>query len=417
MADPTNNPRSAQGHANRLDWFLKARFGMFIHWGLYALLGQGEWAMNRQRIPLDEYLPLADQFKAENYRPREWAKLARQAGMKYMVLTSKHHEGFCLWDSKICKFNAVNSAAKRDLLAEYVEAVRAEGLKVGLYYSLGDWRHPDWFAGWQGDDAARERFMDWTHDIVRELMSNYGQIDILWYDLPQNYTPMQWRSVELNAMVRQLQPQILINNRAYTTEDFATPEQHLTAIPVNRPWEICMTLNDNWGYCPADLNYKTPREVALTLATASAGGGNLLLNVGPDGTGRIPEESQKILQSVGQWLKRNAQAVYPGQRFTISFNQWGPTTIDGFNMYLHLKTYQNKITIGGLIPQVRRASILSTGQELTIQRRPTQTILTGLPERSPDEVLTVIHLELDGPPDQDIGRIIGGADFFPVLPA
>ncbi|NBC11248.1 MAG: alpha-L-fucosidase, partial [Planctomycetes bacterium] len=318
---------------DRLRWFAEARFGMFIHWGLYALLGRGEWAMSREAIPWREYEPLAERFTASAFDPRAWAQLARRAGMKYMVLTTKHHEGFCLWDSKRCGFNAVNSGAGRDLLAEFVEAVRAEGLKVGFYYSLGDWRHPDWYAGWQGDEQAKRRFVDWTHGMVHELMTGYGRIDVLFYDLPQCYSVNDWRSVELNAMVRSLQPQIIINNRALTTEDTATPEQHVSAAPPGRCWEACMTLNENWGYAPHDHDFKSPRQVVLQLAAAAAGCGNLLLNVGPDPAGRIPPESVAILEQVGEWLDRHAEAIHTHDRNPLMWYNFGPTTVNGHNLY------------------------------------------------------------------------------------
>lgn len=402
---------------DRTEWFQQARFGMFIHWGLYALHGHGEWAMNRERMPLPGYMELAKEFSASAYRPREWAQLAMEAGMRYMVLTTKHHEGFCLWDSKTCAFNAVNSAAHRDLLAEYVEAVREAGLKVGLYYSLGDWFHPDWALGWQGDAAARERFMDYTHALVRELMSGYGKIDILWYDLPQCYSAAEWRAVELNAMARELQPHILINNRAMTTEDFRTPEQHVAAAPLGRMWETCMTLNKNWGYCPGDHDFKSPREVMLMLATVASGGGNLLLNVGPNGQGAIPVESSRILRTVGEWLHQHGESIFPVHRHSLPWNLWGPTTVHGATMYLHLERYfGEQVVIGGLTNRVRRATYLTTGKELGVEQRDRQTVISGLPAQAPANSLGVIKVELDAEPDQDISRVIGGADVFPKFP-
>jgi len=390
---------------------------MFIHWGLYSLLGRGEWAMNRERIPINEYVKLADSFSADSYNPREWAALARDAGMKYMVLTTKHHEGFCLWNSPTCSFNSVKSAAGRDLVDEFVNAVRDAGLKVGLYYSLGDWFNSDWRRGWQGDGDARERFMDYTHTLVRELMTGYGKIDILWYDLPQSYSPAEWRSVELNAMARSLQPHIIINNRAMTTEDFGTPEQHVASAPKGRMWESCMTLNDNWGYCPSDKQFKTSRDVALTLANVASGCGNLLLNVGPDGLGRIPDESASILRTVGRWLDANAEAIYPVDRHSLSFNLWGPTTVSGNSMYLFLKNYfGNSLTVGGLKPNVLSAKLLASGRSLRVNRKEAQTMLSGLPDASPDSMPSVVKLELDGVPAQDISEVIGGADVFPDFP-
>ena len=403
---------------SRTDWFESARFGMFIHWGLYALLGRGEWVMNYERIPSREYMRLARRFTAARYRPREWAALAKRAGMRYMVLTTKHHEGFCLWDSKVCRFNATNSAAKRDLLAEYVTAARDAGLKVGLYYSLGDWHNPDWARGWQGDVAARERFMDYTHALVRELMTQYGRIDILWYDLPQSYSAGEWRSVELNAMARQLQPHIIINNRAMTTEDFATAEGHVTASEPGRLWEACLTLNRHWGYCPSDRDYRSPREVVLALANAAHGGGNLLLNVGPDGEGAIPRESQAILKRVGRWLDVHGESIYGSERHALRFNYWGPSTRKGNTIYLHLESYYgDRLVVSCLKNRILHATLLTTGKVLKVKRDgPDRQVLSGLPDTPPDPLLSVVKLELDGPPAQSFRHVIGTADVFPHFP-
>jgi len=403
--------------SDRLDWFQQARYGMFIHWGLYALLGRGEWVMSRERIPWDDYEPLKDLFTADAYNPREWAQLARDAGMKYMVLTTKHHEGFCLWNSKACAFNSVNSAAKRDLLAEYVDAVRGAGLKVGLYYSLGDWRNPDWEAGWRGDASAGRRFVDWTHEMVRELMTGYGKIDVLWYDLPQCYTPAQWRSVELNAMARALQPHILINNRAMTTEDFGTPEQHVTAAQAGRPWEACMTLNGHWGYCPYETGTKSAKTIALQLATCAAGQGNLLLNVGPDPAGRIPQASQDVLKQVGRWIDRNSEAIYNTDRNPLVWYLFGPTTVKGNSVYCFLQHYYDgHFCVGGLTGKVLGATLVGTNIPLPFEQKGAQTFVRGLPKESPDDVLSVIRLDLDSKPAHDLSTVLGGADIFPDLP-
>lgn len=401
---------------SRTDWFSRARYGMFLHWGLYSLLGRGEWAFNRERWNMADYAPLAEQFRAENYRPREWAQLARDAGMKYMVLTTKHHEGFCLWDSKVCAFNATNSAAKRDLLAEYVEAAREMGLKVGLYYSLGDWFNEDCERGWKGDENARERFVQYTHALVEELLTNYGMIDILWYDLPQNFSANQWRSVDLNHRARQLQPQILINNRAYTSEDFGTPEQHIAALGKGRLWESCMTLNGVWGYRPADQNWKTPRAIAQNLAQVAAGGGNLLLNVGPDGTGAIPEEASTVLREVGIWLSRCGEAIFSTQRHDLPWSLGGHLTQNGDTLYWFLEPYEGPNTIlGGLTNAVKAVSIVG-GANLKFEQSGPQLRLIGLPDAPPDKVQTVVKIELDGAPDFDVSRVIGAVDIFPVLP-
>ncbi|MDA3959366.1 MAG: alpha-L-fucosidase [Planctomycetota bacterium] len=406
--------------ANRTAWFAEARFGMFIHWGLYAVHGRGEWALSREAWSMDDYRPLAEQFAAEDFDPRAWARLAKAAGMRYLVLTTKHHEGFCLWDSKLCAFNSVNSAAKRDLVAEFVEAVRAEGLKVGLYYSLGDWHNDDWFRGWQGDTAATERFMDYTHGLIEELMTGYGKIDILWYDLPHCYGIEEWRSVELNAKVRARQPHILINNRSWTSEDFATPEQHIASSAKGRLWEACMTLNGHWGYCPSDTAWKNPRSVALKLADCARGCGNLLLNVGPDAAGRIPEAAQDILRSVGQWLERHQEAVLATERCDLPWYLFGPTTKRGNILYCFVKEYYgDELIVGGLTPRVQRARLVGAQRDLSFEQRGRQTIIRGLGAHASDAdpVLPVVALELDAPPATDISSHIDGADIFPVLPA
>ena len=326
-----------------------------------------------------------------------------------------------MWDSQTCAFNATNSAAKRDLLAEFVEAAREFDLKVGFYYSLGDWFNPDWTRGWQGDENARERFMDYTFSLMRELMTGYGPIDILWYDLPQNYSANQWRSVELNAMARSLQPQILVNNRAYTSEDFGTPEQHIAAAPPGRLWEACMTMSGNaWGYRPADTGWKSAQTIANHLASVAAGGGNLLLNVGPDGSGAIPDEAADILRAVGAWLERNGEAIFPTRRHDWPWSLGGTLTLgDGSNgsaLYWFLRPYEGAhTTLGGLTNRVTRVSILGQS-EIAFEQRGPQLKLVGLPAEAPDAVQTVVKIEIEGEPDFDVSRVIGGADILPVLP-
>ena len=403
----------------QIKWFRNARFGMFIHWGLYSLLGKGEWVMNREQIPAAEYELLADKFTVPDYDPAAWAALAVEAGMKYMVLTTKHHEGFCLWDSKVCSFNSVNSAAKRDLVGEYVEAARNAGLKVGLYYSLGDWRNPDWTHGFKGDPAARERFVEWTHALVDELVSNYGKIDIMWYDLPQNYTAEEWRSAELNAKIRTKQPWIIINNRAMTCEDFATPEQHVTPSGNGRMWEACMTMNESWGYCPFDVDWKSPREIIRMLCQCANSCGNLLLNVGPDGNGKIPEPAITRLREVGNWLRIHGEAIYGSTPHRMSWNCWsGPSVAKGNVLYIPMVKWEGngQLVIGCLTPNVLSAELLTTGQKLQVERRGEQTIISGLPLEKPDPFVPVVKLVCDAVPTQHFTRDYGVMDIFPKFP-
>ncbi len=221
--------QTAASRAERLRWWQEARFGMFVHWGLYSQLGRHEWVMNRERIPVEEYEKLADTWHPKERPAREWARLAQQAGIKYLVMTTKHHEGFCLWDTQQTDYNAVRRGPGRDLVREYVEACREFGLKVGFYYSLMDWHHPDG-ALCAKDKAARRRFLDFTQGCVRELCTNYGRIDILWYDVSWPLrSPEEWESVKMSGMARELQPHLIINNRAQLDEDFGTPEEQVTA--------------------------------------------------------------------------------------------------------------------------------------------------------------------------------------------
>src|SRR5689334_20608663 len=232
---------------HRMKWWHEARFGMFIHWGLYSVIGRHEWVMENEAIPVAEYEQVAKRFKPKPNAARDWARLAKAAGQKYMVMTTKHHEGFCNFDSKLTDYCATKQGPGRDLVKEYVEAARAEGMRVGFYYSLMDWHHPDG-ARCATDEAARQRFVAYIHGQIRELLTNYGKVDILWYDVPWPLDAKGWESEKMNAMVFELQPQIIVNNRNKLDGDFATPEQRIQAETGGRAWEACMTMNDSWGY-------------------------------------------------------------------------------------------------------------------------------------------------------------------------
>src|SRR5262250_786075 len=251
---------TVEDRARRMKWWHEAKFGMFIHWGLYSTLGRHEWVMENEGIPAKEYEQYADRFKPKPNAARAWARLAKRAGMKYMVMTTKHHEGFCNFDSKLTNYCATKKAPGRDLVKEYVEAARAEGLRVGFYYSLMDWHHPDG-ARSSENEAARRRFVDYIHTHIRELMTNYGKIDILWYDVAWPLDAKGWESERMNQMVFQLQPEIIVNNRNKLPGDFATPEQRIQAEEGDRAWEACMTMNDSWGYQRTDDAWKTPKQV------------------------------------------------------------------------------------------------------------------------------------------------------------
>src|SRR5215475_13168039 len=249
--NPTESPAVQADRARRMQWWHQARFGMFIHWGLYSVLGRHERVMENEGIPVAEYGPLAKRFNPKPNAARAWAKLARQAGQKYMVMTTKHHEGFFQWDTKLTGYCAAKQGPGRDLVREYVEAARAEGLRVGFYYSLMDWHHPDG-ARCATDDDARKRFVAYIHGQILELLSNYGKIDVLWYDVAWPLDADQWQSEKMNKMVFSLQPDIIVNNRNGLPGDFSTPEQRIEAAKGGVAWESCMTLNESWGYHKAD---------------------------------------------------------------------------------------------------------------------------------------------------------------------
>lgn len=379
-------------------WWLDARYGMFIHWGLYAIPARGEWVMHQEHIPHEEYAPLATQFNPRRYDPDTWVRLAKEAGMRYMVLTSRHHDGFSLFDSAYSDFTAPKTAAGRDLLREFVEACHRGGMPIGFYYSLLDWRYPAYFRGPQKDAAGWATLVDYVHAQVRELCTNYGQLDILWYDGGWPYTAEDWRSEELNAMVRQLQPGIIINNRAQLPADFDTPEQHVAASAPGRPWEACMTLNGSWGYNEADTDWKSPRQVIETLVRCASGGGNLLLNIGPKADGTVPPESERILRQVGDWLKNNGASIYGTDRSPF-FSSTGMTTLKGNTVFAHVLRWPGRqLTIPRILNQVRSVHMLHSGESVVFEQRGDRVMLDKLPARAPDALDTVIVLELDGAP-------------------
>jgi alpha-L-fucosidase len=394
-------------YQTRMEWFNEARFGMFIHWGLYSLLERGEWVMFCERIPVKEYSKLTRRFHPpRSFKVESWVKLARQTGMKYMVLTTRHHDGFCLFDSKVSDYTAAKSPAKRDFIAEYVEACRRHGLRVGLYYSLLDWRFPGYFDRQEYPDSF-DAMVEQVHQQVRELMTNYGKIDILWYD--GNWIPgvepkdlaACWRSEELNRMVRTLQPDIVINNRSSLDEDIDTPEQHVTASGEGRCWESCMTIGDpvGWGYVRCNPNLKTAPQLIQYLVTAASEGGNYLLNIGPKADGSVQPEFVNLLGQVGKWMKKNGASIYGSERVnTFAAGIIGKTTMRGNKLYLHVFRWPGETAVvPGIANEVHSARFLANGRKIRLQKtRDGKVILKGLPRNPPDRIDTVIELELDG---------------------
>ncbi|TFE25164.1 alpha-L-fucosidase [Cohnella luojiensis] len=416
-------------HAKRTEWFLHDRFGMFIHWGLYAIPARGEWVRSYEYMSNEAYQPYFDEFDPVRYDPKEWARAAKQAGMKYAVLTAKHHDGFCLFDSKLTEYKATNTRAKRDLIKEYVEAFRAEGLKVGLYYSLIDWHHPDYPAvgnhpmrnndDYKNKEIDFDQYLDYMHGQVKELLTNYGTIDVMWFDYSfDDMTGEKWRSTELVNMIRSIQPDILIDNRLggnikspnpeIFAGDFASPEQIIPPQGVTDEagnsisWEACITLNNTWGYSAMDKDYKSAQQVIRVLVECVSKNGNLLLNVGPDAKGEIPKESLAILAEVGEWMRRNADSIVGCSSSGLPKPEWGRFTRNGNKLYAHiLDRGIGSVNVNGMKPKVKKARLLSDNSEISIETpwmgfhaHQDDLFINLASNKLPDERDTVVELEL-----------------------
>lgn len=412
MSKPEYEAWTASTRDARMAWWREARFGMFIHFGLYSTQGRHEWMQAQENIPREEYEKFADQFQPKVGAPREWIKLAKAAGMKYAVLTTRHHEGFSLWDSKVNPYNSVNYGPHRDIVREFVDACREFGLKIGFYSSLMDWHHPDG-GKCAYDVEARKRFNQYITDLNTELLTNYGKIDILWYDVS---APMEnwegWDSVARNQYLRSLQPDLIINNRSKLDEDFGTPEEHVTM--ENRDWEACMTFNGlSWGYVDsaqaAPYSYSA-QQIIKMLQICTVGAGNLLLNIGPAPDGSVPKEAIEPLTKVGKWLEVNGDAVY-GKKIKQygGGDGWGnnrylgngisTVTSDGKKVYLWNRIWPEGGTmgIGGYTAAPKNVYLLKDGTPIDFEFKGHRIILKNLPKEIPDEIcgVSVIVMEFD----------------------
>lgn len=418
----------AETRDNRMSWWREARFGMFVHYGLYSQWGRHEWTQVVENIPQKEYEKLADTFSPKPGAPREWAALAKKAGMKYMVMTTRHHEGFSLWDSKVNSYNSVNFGPKRDIVREFVDACREFDLKIGFYSSLMDWHHPDsWKCAY--DSEARRRFNKYIEDLNTELLTNYGKIDILWYDVswPME-SPEGWNSIEMNQHLRKLQPHIIINNRSQLEEDFSTPEEHVTA--SDKDWEACMTFNGiSWGYMDSaqTVNYSfTPHQIVKMLNTCAYGGGNLLLNIGPKPEGSVPEDVIAPLTKVGEWLNENKDAVYGKMirnknRHNPSFRGNGVCLASRKENSIYLWNLiwpsEGTMSIGGYLTAPKEIHYLTTGQSIDFEHKDNRIILKNLPAEPLDKNLgiTVIKMVFEDDPQfvfaSNYPQLHGGKQF------
>jgi alpha-L-fucosidase len=399
-AQPNQAATSIPDSQARMKWWHQAKFGMFVHWGLYSVLGRHEWVMENEGIPVAEYEPLARRFNPKPNAAQDWARLAKRAGMKYMVMTTKHHEGFCLFNTKHTNYCAPKQGAGRDLVKEYVDAARAEGLRVGFYYSLMDWHHPDG-ARCAEDEAARKRFVDYTFGLIRELMSNYGKVDVLWYDVSWPLDAAGWQSERMNKMVFDLQPGIIVNNRNKLPGDFSTPEQRIVA-EKDRPWEACMTLNDSWGYQSADDNWKSSKQVIRNLISCARDGGNYLLNIGPRPDGSIPEASVRILNEVAHWMAGNGDTIYDSDPCQVRRSNYASFTRKGNTLFMHVHFWPgDTVALSGLKTGVKSARLLSSKKKVDFKQDRFRVRFTGLPQEPPDHPVTTIAIECESDPTQD----------------
>src|SRR5882757_3748936 len=429
------NETAAQKDA-RMAWWKDARFGMFIHWGLYALPARHEWVRNHEKISNETYQKYFDQFNPDEFDPKKWAKEAKAAGMKYAVLTTKHHEGFCLFDSKYTDYKATNTQAKRDLVKEFVDAFRAEGIKVGFYYSLIDWHHPDFAidnnhplrlgegateADWDKINKGRDmaKYRAYLYNQVTELLTNYGKIDILWLDFsyPGKHGKGKddWNSVALIRQIRKLQPGIIVDNRAdlgeYADgEDFETPEQVNTeelAKYRGKSWETCQTFSGSWGYYRDENTWKTDRQLLDLLITSTANGGNLILNVGPTSRGEFDYRASRALDSLSLWMHANNRSIY-GCTFSPEGFKAPEGTKLTYNpvtkkLYVHLFNYTaGNFTLPGYGGKIKYAQFLHDGSELQtadksfiVNAKSGDDIVLSLPAQKPPVEIPVIELILN----------------------
>ncbi|MHA7986675.1 alpha-L-fucosidase [Rathayibacter sp. CAU 1779] len=419
-----------------LDWFVHDRFGLFVHWGLYSLGARHEWLMNRERIQVAEYEKYARHFEPDLYDPAEWAEQAKRAGMKYVVLTTKHHEGFCLWDSKLTDYTVMNTPYGKDVVREYVDAVRGAGLKVGFYHSLIDWHHPDFpidghhprrddaDAAAQNEHRDIARYRDYLHGQVRELLTEYGQIDYLFFDFSYEHSDhadiwggkgaAAWASEELLALVRELQPGILVNDRLGIPGDFVTPEQYQPTAPMEVdgmlvPWEACQTINGSWGYYRDNHNDKSADMLVRMLIDGVSKNGNLLLNVGPTGRGDFDPTASATLERIGTWMRRHSRSIYGAGPSDFTPPADVRYTQRGNRLYAHLFAWPfENLHLPGLAGKVEYAQLLDDASELGMRvidpslraqntgigGQPEGTLTITLPVTRPDVIVPVVELFL-----------------------
>ena len=411
------------------EWFQKDRFGMFIHWGLYALPARHEWIKNLEKIPEDKYKQYFNHFNPDMFDPEQWARDAKNAGMKYVVLTTKHHEGFCLFDTKYTDYKATNTPFGRDIVREYVDAFRAQGLKIGFYYSLIDWHHPDFpidaLHPRRDDDNIDElnrgrdvsKYAEYMRNQVTELLTNYGQIDILWFDFSYPNAKHEnphvnggclggkgkddWESEKLIAAARAINPDIIIDNRTEIEQDLWTPEQSQPDEWVRDSsgnlvvWEACQTFSGSWGYHRDEATWKTPQILVEMLVNSVSNGGNLLLNVGPTARGYFDYRAVNALGAMGEWMKYNSRSIYNCTKaWDVPASTGVKYTQNGKLLYAHIYDYPAfSLKLKGLAGKVEYAQFLHDASEILFHEDGDDLILKTPPVK-PNQVLPVVELFL-----------------------
>jgi len=412
------------------DWFAGARFGMFVHWGhgsarglelSWPLVGGNKALPRCQDMSVADYHASAATFAPQRNSPRLWLDAAKRAGMRYAVFTTRHHDGFSMFDTKLSDFSSMHSAYAGDVVREYVEATRAAGLQVGFYYSLSDWHHPDYPAFTDAhrpyrfgletrttDEAQWQRYLDFLFGQIRELLTSYGKIDLIWFDGGWERPGTMWRSHDLEKMIRELQPGILINDRLPGVGDYDTPEQFVPALPPSRAWETCLTMNESWGHNPSDPDEKSRHELIHTLCEVASRGGNLLLNVSPMGDGSLPAWQVERLDAIAAWMDRHADAIHDTTPGLEPWQFHGPSTRKGDRVFLHVlaRPYESVKVRGIPVRKVQAVRALGTGTPLEHRSRctvldmmfnanPTGELTIDVPASVVDEYATVIELQME----------------------
>jgi alpha-L-fucosidase len=433
IPDPATHEKDP---GSRMDWWRDARFGMFIHWGLYAVpagewngkTGYGEWIRTSAEIPLEVYNQFLPKFNPVQFDADAWVKTARDAGMKYIVITSKHHDGFCMFDTRQTDFNIMLTPFKRDPMKELAAACKKYGLKFCFYHSIMDWHHPDYLPRreWEKDRSVEgadfNRYVAYMKAQLKELLTNYGEIGVLWFDGEWENTWNERYGKEIYNYVRGLQPDLLVNNRVgagrldmegMTKEgafggDFGTPEQQIpsTGLP-GLDWETCMTMNDHWGYNKQDKKFKSTKEIIRMLADIASKGGNYLLNVGPTAEGLFPQESLDRLEAIGKWMKVNGESIYGTHASPFSQLPWGRCTqktgAAGTILYLHVFDWpaSGQLILPGVLNEQLKSFLLADPQRTPLEvRRQNDALVMTLPSKAPDSINSVIVLYLQGKLDQ-----------------